>query len=194
MRTIARARRRNARRSGRRRWRGAAPRRRRRGDRRTRGRGSDARGHPRTAATARPTKTSRERPASAGLPESTPRPVMLRRRDRGAPRLRRSATSAAGFGGHFGAPCSRRVTEERPDSLGARRAPGGLGRFRGPPCSRRVTEERPDSSGRDERGGVWGAISGPPMFATRDRGAPRFIRGTTSAGGFGGPFRGPPCS
>jgi len=32
--------------------------------------------------------------------------------------------------------------------------------------------------------GVWGAISGAPVLA-RDRGAPRFIRGATSAGAFG---------
>src|SRR5438046_2008380 len=48
-----------------------------------------------------------------------------------------------------------RVIEARPDSFGARRALGGVGAFRAP---------IPDA---------------------RDRGAPRFLRGATSAGGCG---------
>src|SRR5207247_3090625 len=90
---------------------------------------------------------------------------MFATRDRGTPRFTRGATSAGGFGA-----------------------------ISGPPMFTTRDRGAPIHSGRDERWGVWGAISGPPMFTTRDRGAPRFFRGATSAGGFGGPFRGPPCS
>src|SRR5213079_2265682 len=46
-------------------------------------------------------------------------------------------------------------------------------------------------------GGVWGAMSGPPTSADEQaraggRGAPRVSRGARSAGGCGGPCRGPP--
>src|SRR6267143_1631890 len=56
----------------------------------------------------------------------------LRTRDRGAPRLRRGATSVGGCGGHIGAP----TTHARSRSATA------------PP-------------GRDERWGVWGPYRGP---------------------------------
>src|SRR5205814_5875697 len=56
-------------------------------------------------------------------------------------------------------------TEERHDSLGARRALGGGGGHFGAPHVQRDN---------------------------RNRGAPRFTRGATSVGGCGGPFRGPP--
>src|SRR5881227_245627 len=71
-----------------------------------------------------------------------------------------------GLGGHVGPPQTPSETEERHDSLGARRTLGGLGGHVGAPHRRRV---KPRSatihSGRDERWGVWGAISGPPTGA-----------------------------
>src|SRR5438552_16065603 len=95
---------------------------------------------------------------------------------------------------------TRAVTlEQRPQRVPRKRlanvrpAPDFQNRRHGPSCYAAEIEARHASPERDERSGVWGAISGPPIFTTRDRGALRFIRGATSAGGFGGPFRGPPC-
>src|SRR5436190_670770 len=93
------------------------------------------------------------------------RPPFFAARDRGAPRFTRGRRALGGLGGPFEAPLLPRVIEARPDSLGAA-----------------------------ERWGVWGALSRPPVFAARDRGGPRFTRGAPSAGGLGGPFRGPPSS
>src|SRR3989442_1631961 len=87
-----------------------------------------------------------------------------RTRDRGAPRLRRGATSVGGGGGHVGAPTTH----------------GGSGRAAAPP-------------GRPDPCGGWGAARGPherrvagPSRPSRDRGAPRLRRGATSVGGCGG--------
>src|SRR5437867_5135096 len=67
--------------------------------------------------------------------------------------------------------------EERTGSPGALRAMGGWGRCRGPQFDRR-------------------AMSGPPITEARRlsvyRGVPRLRRGAPSAGGYGGPCRGPP--
>src|SRR5207248_1657119 len=75
--------------------------------------------------------------------------------DRGAPRLRRGATSVGGLGAISGLPSPATMIEARPGSAGARRALGGWGPFRGP------------HTGDD------------------DRGAPRLRRGATSVGGLG---------
>src|SRR6266403_763714 len=102
---------------------------------------------------------------------------------RGAPRLRRGATSIWGFGGHGGAPIST-VIEARHGSAGARRAYGGLGAMAGPPSqqsSRRATAW----PGRDEHMGVWGPWRGPHLNS--HRGAPRLRRDATSVGGGWGP-------
>src|SRR5205823_2923096 len=120
----------------------------------------------------------------------------FRARDRGAPRFTRGATNVGGRGGPCRGPHpSERETEERHDSLGARRTLGGVGGHVGTPI---LLSARPRSatihSGRDERWGVWGAMSGPPYFGARDRGAPRFTRGATNVGGCGGPCRGPHTS
>src|SRR5438046_10005602 len=68
-------------------------------------------------------------------------------------------------GDYNGSAPRQRETEERHDSLGARRALGGGGGHFGAPHVQRDN---------------------------RNRGAPRFTRGATSGGGRGGPFRGPP--
>jgi len=74
-----------------------------------------------------------------------------------------------------------RVTEARPGFAAARWA---LGRGHvGPPCSRAWPRRAPASPRRDERLGR-GHV-GPRVLA-RDRGAARFIRAATSAGGMGG--------
>src|SRR5881394_2527064 len=59
-----------------------------------------------------------------------------------------------------GPSCYAAEIEARHGFAGARRAPRAWGHF-GAPCSRRVTEERPDSFGARRALGVWGAISGP---------------------------------
>src|SRR5206468_3297240 len=58
----------------------------------------------------------------------------LREGWRGGPRVLPGGAGRGGFGGPFrGPPVSRRVTEEPPDSFGARRALGGLGGHFGAP-------------------------------------------------------------
>src|SRR5436309_5920720 len=76
-------------------------------------------------------------------------------RDRGAPRLRRSATSVGG---------SRRATAApgRDERWGPRRATAA------PERDERWGSRRATATpGRDERWGVWGAISGPPIQTDR---------------------------
>src|SRR5438874_7381918 len=93
---------------------------------------------------------------------------------RGAARLRRAASERWGFGG----------PSRGPPSIQAGRSDAGSRGATAPP-------------GRPERWGVWGGHLGAPHLyrpdvATLDRGVTRLRRGAPSAGGFGGPSRGPP--
>src|SRR5881227_2407415 len=101
-------------------------------------------------------------------------------------------------GDYKGSAPRQRETEERHDSLGARRALGGVGGISGPPTvsATAETEERHDSLGaRRALGGVGGHFGAPHgQRDSRNRGAPRFTGGATRVGGCGGPFRGPPRS
>ncbi len=68
-------------------------------------------------------------------------------------------------------------------------------RMSGASATPRKTEERHGSAGAREtlgRSGGDAASVVAPATRAQDRGAPRLRRGATNAGGFGGPFRGPP--
>src|SRR3990172_7482535 len=88
-----------------------------------------------------------------------------------------------------GAPAGAGARTARPRARRLR--PGARGRAPGAPGA---VARRPRVRGL---GGVGGALSGPPTSPVagrcrRDRGAPRLRRGAPSAGGWGGPCRGPP--
>src|ERR671930_204508 len=122
---------------------------------------------------------------------------------RGAPRLRRGATSVGGLGAISGPPCYRpsrlAITEARHGSAGARRALGVWGPSRGPhvigPAVPRSPRRATAPPGRDERWGFGGHLGAPMLSAQPSRdhqGAPRLRRGATSVGGLGA-ISGPPC-
>jgi len=80
---------------------------------------------------------------------------------RGAPRLRRGATSDGGVGGHLGPPSPATGDREAPRLRRGATSDGGLGAISGPHHLRRVIEERHGSAGARRAMGGLGAISGP---------------------------------
>src|SRR5438309_11782397 len=83
---------------------------------------------------------------------------------RGAPRLGRGATSAGGFGGHFGAPSPATAIEARRGLAGARRALGGLGGYFGAPSPATAIEARRGLAGaRRALGGLGGHFGAPHL-------------------------------
>src|SRR6059058_2010781 len=89
-------------------------------------------------------------------------------------------------GDYKGSAPRQRETEERHDSLGARRALGGVGGHFGAPHVQRDNRNR--GAPRFTRGatsvGGWGGHFGAPHVQrdNRNREAPRFTRGATSVG------------
>src|SRR5438067_1059483 len=101
--------------------------------------------------------------------------------DRGAPRLRRGATSDGGFGSHLGAPSPATLIEARHGSAGARRAMGGLGAHLGAPSPATLIEARHGSAGARRAMGVWGPSRGPHVNRQHARSCRACVRRSTVA-------------